>query len=55
MDKNLSVKLIKKDLLRARKNETETETEGNVKTLFILTPDTSLFNMISNEYDMKIP
>ena len=32
------------DLLRARKNKIETKTEGNVKGIFILTPDKSLFN-----------
>ena len=38
------VNLIKEDLPRARKNNTETKPEGNAKVLLILTADKSLFS-----------
>ena len=40
----IKVNLIKEDLSRARKNKAKTKAEGNVKGLFIMTPDMPLFN-----------
>ena len=40
----ITVNLINEDLSRARKNNTNTKTEGNAKGLFILTPDKTIFN-----------
>ena len=50
----IKVNLIKEDLLRARKYRTEVKTvQVNMKSLFILTTDKSLFNGIEFIEKMK--
>ena len=49
----IKINLIKKELLRSRKNKAKIKTEGNAKGLFILNPDKWLFNGLGIIKNMK--